>query len=102
MSVQEAAPKGRNQHKTGGTFLAVQWLGLHASTAGGVGLIPSWGTKTPHVMRHGQKKKGKKKWLKSTQNPLGPSRSKYEISLCQMSELIGFPEEQPLLILSSQ
>ena len=40
-----------------GTSLAVQWLKLHASTAGDVGLIPSWGTKIPHAMRHGQKKK---------------------------------------------
>ena len=24
-----------------GTFLAVQWLGLHASTAGGTGLVPA-------------------------------------------------------------
>ena len=74
MSVQEAAPKGRNQHKTGGTFLAVQWLGLHASTAGGVGLIPSWGTKTPHVMRHGQKKIWKKKMVEEHSKSLGPQQ----------------------------
>ena len=36
-----------------GIFLVVQWLRLCASTAGGVGLIPSWGTKILHVMRHG-------------------------------------------------
>ena len=42
----------------------VQWLGLHASTAGGNSLIPLWGTKIPHAMWCGQKKKsslGKKK-----------------------------------------
>ena len=33
-------PKGE-----GGTSSAVQWLRLHASTAGGTGLIPGWGTK---------------------------------------------------------
>ena len=38
------------------TFLAVQWLRLSASTAGGTGLIPSWGTKILHPMQ-GEKKK---------------------------------------------
>jgi len=28
-----------------GTSLVVQWLGLHAFTAKGVGSIPDWGTK---------------------------------------------------------
>ena len=32
-----------------GTFLVVQWLRLPASTSGGVGLIPSRGTKIPHA-----------------------------------------------------
>ena len=39
------------------TSLAVQWLRLCASTEGGMGLIPSWGTKILHVMwleRHPQ------------------------------------------------
>ena len=35
----------------------VQWLILHASTAGGMGSIPSQGTKIPHVMWRGQKRK---------------------------------------------
>ena len=35
----------------------VQWLGLRASTAGGVGLISDQGTKIPHAMQRGQKKK---------------------------------------------
>ena len=39
-----------------GNSLAVQWLGLWASTAGGVGSIPGQGTKIPHVERCGQKK----------------------------------------------
>ena len=42
-----------------GTFLAVQWLRLQASTAGGVGSIPDWGTKIPHAPQHGKKKKKK-------------------------------------------
>ena len=32
-----------------GTSLVVQWLGLWVSTAGGVVLIPGWGTKILHV-----------------------------------------------------
>ena len=34
-----------------GTSQAVQWLRLHASNAGGMGLIPGQGTKIPHAMR---------------------------------------------------
>ena len=41
--------------------LAVQWLGLHASTAGGTGSIPGQGTKIPHALQHGQIKEKKKK-----------------------------------------
>ena len=39
-----------------GTSLAVQWLRLHASTAGGMGSIPGRGTKIPHAARCGQKR----------------------------------------------
>ena len=45
----------------GGASLVVQWLRLHASTAGGAVLIPGWGTKTPHAAWHGQKKPQKQK-----------------------------------------
>ena len=38
--------------------MSVQWLRLCTSTAGGAGLTPGWGAKTPHATRHGQKKKG--------------------------------------------
>ena len=44
-----------------GTSLVVQWLGLCVSTAGGTGSIPGRGTKIPHALRHGPKKKKKKK-----------------------------------------
>ena len=37
--------------------LVVQWLGLHAPTAGGTGLIPSWGTKILQTLWYSQKKK---------------------------------------------
>ena len=33
--------------KKKGTSLVIQWLGLGASTVGGVGLIPGWETKIP-------------------------------------------------------
>ena len=35
----------------------VQWLRLHASNAGHVGSIPGQGTKIPHAMKPGKKKK---------------------------------------------
>ena len=40
-----------------GNFLAVQWLRLHTSNAGDKGSIPKQGTKIPHAMHYGQKKK---------------------------------------------
>ena len=40
-----------------GNSLAVQWLRLHVPDAGGMGLIPGRGTKIPHAMWCGQKKK---------------------------------------------
>ena len=45
------------QIHSGGTSLAVQWLGLRASTAGGTGSIPGQGTKIPHAVWCSQKKK---------------------------------------------
>ena len=39
----------------------VQWLRLHASTAGDTGLIPGQGTKIPHAVWHSQKIKSKLK-----------------------------------------
>ena len=44
-----------------GTSLAVQWLRLRVSNAGGEVLIPGWGTKIPHA-RGGQKKKKQHEW----------------------------------------
>ena len=43
------------------TVLAVQWLRLHAPNTGGMGLIPSQGTKIPHVSLPPQPAKKKKK-----------------------------------------
>ena len=38
-----------------GNSLAVQWLGLHASTSGSPGLIPGQGTKIPQAAQCSQK-----------------------------------------------
>ena len=38
-----------------GTSLVVQWLKLCISTAGVIGLLPSWGTQIPHATPSGQK-----------------------------------------------
>ena len=35
-----------------GSSLVVQWLRLQASTAGGMGSIPGWGTKILHAMQY--------------------------------------------------
>ena len=51
----------QQQQKYLGTSLAVQWLGLSASTAGGMGSIPRWGTKIPHAGWRGQNKTKQKK-----------------------------------------
>ena len=40
-------------------FLMVQWLGLHAFTAKGLGSIPGWGTKAPQAVQCDKKKKKK-------------------------------------------
>ena len=40
------------QKRAIGTSLAVQWLGLRTSTAGGTGSIPGRGTKTPQATGH--------------------------------------------------
>ena len=44
-----------------GNSLVVQWLGLSASTATGLGSISGWGAKIPQAVRHGQKFKQTKK-----------------------------------------
>ena len=42
-----------------GNFLVGQWLTHCASTAGGVGLIPGWGTKILHAVCYSQERKKK-------------------------------------------
>ena len=48
------------------TSLAVRWLGLQASTAGGVGSIPGQETKILHVALIGQKKKKNSEFNKAS------------------------------------
>ena len=45
------------KNSTPGTSLPVQWLRLHASTAGGMDSIPDQGTKSPHGTWGNQEKK---------------------------------------------
>ena len=40
-----------------GNSLAIQWLRLHTSAAGGTGSIPVQGPKILHATQHGQEKK---------------------------------------------
>ena len=49
-----SSSRKQEQH---GKSLAVQWLGLHPSTARGTGSIPGQGTKILHTAHHSQKKK---------------------------------------------
>ena len=53
--------------QTPGTSLAVQWLGHCTSTAGGMGLIPGWGTKILHATWCDQKIG--KKYVSKTSSP---------------------------------
>ena len=57
--------------KQDGTSLAVQWLGLGASTAGGPGSIPGQGTKIPQAARRGQKNKQKQRRNRKGRRGLG-------------------------------
>ena len=43
----------------------IQWLGLQAFTADGLGLIPNWGTQIPQALWHRQKKEFKSTNYKS-------------------------------------
>ena len=49
-----------------GTSLAVQWLGLCASTAGGTGQIPGRGTGIPCAAWHSHRKQKKRKKINQT------------------------------------
>ena len=46
-------PRCEQPRMSPGTSLVVQWLGVHASTSGGMSLIPGLGN-FPHAMQSGQ------------------------------------------------
>ena len=48
-TVSKDVTENDSKRSLGGTSLAVQWLRFGASTAGGMGSIPGWGTKIPHA-----------------------------------------------------
>ena len=50
-----------SNYKGLGNSLAVQWLGLHTSTTGGMGLLPDQKTKLPHA--------GMLAWPNNNNNP---------------------------------
>ena len=52
MSVRNPCLLEAVKDKTARNSLAVQWLGLQAFTAEGVGSIPGWGTKIPQAVWH--------------------------------------------------
>ena len=51
----------RHRSERSGTSLAVQWLRLCTSSAGGAGSIPGQGTRILHAAWYGQKRKTEKK-----------------------------------------
>ena len=53
-----------------GTCRVVQWSELHASTAGGTGSIPGWGTKVLQDIQCGRKKRKKKTVLQFIYSPI--------------------------------
>ena len=48
-----------------GTYLVVQWLGLHDSTAGGTSLILGWELKSHKLLSRTKKKKKTQKQTKT-------------------------------------
>ena len=74
-----------------GTSLVVQWLGLHVSTAGGMGSIFSQGTKIPQALRHAPPKKkdalGLKGAIWDQCNLPGNQRTKWDQVICHRSHL---------------
>ena len=66
MKYYSALKNKRKEKKIQGTSLVGQWLRVRDSIAVGEGSIPGQGTKIPHVVGHGQKKKRKEDpWRKA-------------------------------------
>ena len=56
--------------KRAGNSVVVQWLRIHASTAGGTGSIPGWGTKISHATHSAAKNKNNKIKMKCLANSM--------------------------------
>ena len=82
-----------SKRKSPGTSLTIQWLGLHASNAGGVGSIPGWGTKIPHAVQHGQRKERKKRKGNPQTRTLSISPLPYNLPISPT--FISFPPATP-------
>ena len=70
-----------------GNSLVVQWLGLCAVSAEGLGSIPSWGTKIPEAEKHDWKKR---MWMDKPLllgASLTPSDSELPSSQCKKREI---------------
>ena len=81
-SHRSESSKSKNQ----GTSLAVQWLGLCASTAGGTGSIPGQGTKILQASQCGQNKQTNKQNQGVGRDTLPPKALGKNLScLCQVS-----------------
>ena len=76
-----------NQNKQKeGTSLAVQWLGLHASTAGGSGSITGWGTDPPGCAAQPKKKKNKHKEIHEQTHHTKNAESQRQGENCKSSK----------------
>ena len=64
------------------TSLVVQCLRLHASTAGGPGLIPGWGTKILHATQYGKKKKKSTGFLRAVTLPTSLCQGQVQLPAC--------------------
>ena len=73
----------KEKKKNPGTYLVIQWLRLHAFTAGGTRSILGLGKKISHAARHNQKqtKIQKTAFVFALEQPQGSIvRAKYRIS----------------------
>ena len=70
-----------------GTSLAVQWLRLHASTAGGAGSIPGWGTKIPHAGQSGEGQEAHTKKNQPVKENTGKTEEPESVVLAETSSL---------------
>ena len=85
-------PKAKWKKIVFATSLTVQWLRLCAYIAGGVGLIPGWGTNIPHAVRCGQKK-NHQKTKTVLRLKLRLSNTLYKLNEVTIGLITGFSKE---------